>query len=245
MPIKRDRCIPIDERFDSLVNAVETLDPSSSLTAGCGIIIAGSVVSAAVDGITMICEGGVLKAVAASDLVEGCGITIAFGFISVKTDDTTMICDSGGLVCTSQAYRFIAVAGQTTIQADSFAETLTVEGTGGIAITTNNTTKKLTIDGSGVSGGGGSGSANVVQGTLKTDLTVAMTTVNIEVTRTTDAGVVAVGATLSVANPDDNLAVGPRQQHAGNFDAGCQATQYATGWALDWVQPPVARPVHP
>jgi hypothetical protein len=89
--------------------------------------------------------------------------------------------------------------------------------------------------------------ANIVQGTLKTDLTVFMTTVVIVVTAAPSGAPVAVGSELTVQNPPDLLAnaATPRRLHAGNRLATCHASEYAGGWRLDGCQPPLVRPVAP
>jgi hypothetical protein len=136
------RCIPVDQRIDLLVNAVTNLIEAggAGYDAGCGIdvtALAAGTIQAAVDGVSVICEDGVLKAVAASDLVAGCGITIAAGEVSAATDGTTIDCIGGNLSVIAYAFGKIVVATQTDVDADQVVDTLTLVAGANMAITTS------------------------------------------------------------------------------------------------------------
>jgi hypothetical protein len=146
-------CVDPDTRIDQVVSIINNLEVvGNTYTAGCGIAIDGSnVITAAVDGVSIICEDGVLKAVAASDLVAGCGISINTGVISVVVDDTTMSCVDGILVCNSLAFSTIHATDtlgnpQTDLVAEAFGDTLNIVGGPGFILTTSSGSDTLQFD---------------------------------------------------------------------------------------------------
>lgn len=136
------RCIPVDQRIDLLVNTVNNIiaDGGASYDAGCGIdatALAGGTIQAAVDGVSVICEDGVLKAVAASDLTAGCGIDITGGEVSAAVDGTTIDCVGGNLVVIAFAFGTIAVSGQADVDATTVSDTATFVAGANMTITTS------------------------------------------------------------------------------------------------------------
>lgn len=146
--VTSNRCVPIDHRVDLLVNAVTNLIEAggASYDAGCGIdatALASGTIQASVDGVTVICDDGVLKAVAASDLTAGCGITIAAGEVSAAVDGTTIDCVGGNLTVIAYAFGKIVVAGQSDVDADQAVDTLTLVAGSNMTITTSGDTITL------------------------------------------------------------------------------------------------------
>lgn len=125
--ITRSRCVDPHVRLDQVINVVENIvDNGLTYTAGCGIEIVDTEISAAVDGVTVICEDGVLKSVAASDLTAGCGIDITGGEVSVTTDGTTIDCVGGNLTVIAFAFGKIVISGSPDVEADQVVDTLTL-----------------------------------------------------------------------------------------------------------------------
>lgn len=88
-------------------------------------------------------------------LIAGSGMTIS----SDPSNRTITLSSSGGGggsgTTSANAFGIISVAGQSTIRADSAADTLTFVAGAGIAITTNATSDRITITNTGSSSGGG------------------------------------------------------------------------------------------
>lgn len=140
--MSRSGCVPVEKKIEQLQNIVNDLTINGlTYTAGCGIDVTGTVITAAIDNVSIICADGVLSAVAASDLTAGCGIDISLGVVSAAVDGTTIICDGGVLSAVPSAiancFKTITVAGQSDVIADSATDTLTLVGGTGVAITTN------------------------------------------------------------------------------------------------------------
>ena len=147
--VTASRCVPVDQRVDMLVNAVTNLIDAggASYSAGCGIdatALGSGTIQVAVDDVTVICEDGVLKAIAASDLVGGCGVTVGGGEISAAVDGTTIDCVGGNLTSLVHAFSVITVAGQTDVEADQHEDVLTFVAGPNMAITTSGDTITFT-----------------------------------------------------------------------------------------------------
>ena len=119
----------------------------------------------------------------------------------LRGDNTWATVASGGTA--SDSFATIAVAGQSSVVADSVTDTLTLVGAGGITITTNATTDTITITGSG--GGTASdsfatiavaGQSSVVADSATDTLTIAAGT---GISITTDAGTDTVTITSTVS----------------------------------------------
>jgi hypothetical protein len=146
MTMIKTRCVDPQIRIDSVINEIEELVVNGlAYTAGCGIDVTGTVITAAIDGTSIICSGGVLSAVAASDLVAGCGITIAAGEVSAAVDGTTIDCVGGNLTVIAFSFGTIAVSGQSSVVADLASDTLTLAAGANVTITTNAATDTITI----------------------------------------------------------------------------------------------------
>ena len=145
--ITRSRCVPVDQRLDQVINVVENIvDNGLTYTAGCGIEIVDTEISAAVDGVTVICEDGVLKSVAASDLTAGCGIDITGGEVSVTTDGTSIDCVGGNLTVIAYAFGKIVIADSPDVDADQVVDTLTLVADFGINISAAGDTITFAVD---------------------------------------------------------------------------------------------------
>jgi len=142
--ITRSRCVDPHVRLDQVINVVENIvDNGLTYTAGCGIEIVDTEISAAVDGVTVICEDGVLKSVAASDLTAGCGIDITGGEVSVTTDGTSIDCVGGNLTVIAYAFGKIVIAGSSDVDADQVVDTLTLVAGANMTITATGDTITL------------------------------------------------------------------------------------------------------
>jgi hypothetical protein len=141
MAMSHSRCIPPHERIDQVMNEVNNIViTGATYTAGDGIDaaqLALNIIQTSIDGVSIIFDAGVMKAVAASDLVAGCGITIAAGEVSAATDGTTIDCIGGNLSVIAYAFGKIVVAGQTDVDADQVVDTLTLVAGANMAITTS------------------------------------------------------------------------------------------------------------
>lgn len=151
--VTNNRCIPVDQRIDLLVTAVTNLTEAggAGFDAGCGIdatALAGGTIQVAVDGISVICEEGVLKAIAASDLTAGCGVTITGGEVAAAVDGTTIDCVGGNLTVIAFAFGTITVAGQTNFVATQASDTLPLAAGDNVTITTNGGAGPITISSS-------------------------------------------------------------------------------------------------
>lgn len=172
MTMSRSRCIAPHDRIDQVINEVENIVvEGATYTAGCGIDITGTVITAAIDNTSIICADGVLSAVAASDLTAGCGIDITGGEVSVA-HDASLDCTGGVLSVVSQdLFSSLVVSGQTTVTANSPTTALTLVAGTNITIATDNTAKSVTIN----SSGGGAPTAgtyiDVSGSTVSVDLT--------------------------------------------------------------------------
>lgn len=158
MGMSRSRCVDPHKRIDQVIDAVDDLNDivfeGVVYTAGCGIDVTGTVITARVDGTSIVCVDGVLSAIAASDITAGCGISIDAGEVSVVVDDTTIACTDGTLhviagVFTTDAFTTITVTGNLGPHADIIAETssdtLNLVFVGGIFPSTDAATDTLTI----------------------------------------------------------------------------------------------------
>jgi hypothetical protein len=103
--------------------------------------------------VTLPATSGVnLTALNATQLTSGTVPVLRLGASGTRDDttflrgDNTWTVVSGGT--TSDSFATIAVAGQSSVVADSATDTLTLVGAGGITITTNATTDTITITGS-------------------------------------------------------------------------------------------------
>jgi hypothetical protein len=147
MAMSHSRCIPPHERIDQVMNEVNNIViTGATYTAGDGIDaaqLALNIIQTSIDGVSIIFDAGVMKAVAASDLVAGCGITIAAGEVSAATDGTTIDCIGGNLSVIAYAFGKIVVAGQTDVDADQVVDTLTLVAGANMAITTSGDTITL------------------------------------------------------------------------------------------------------
>jgi hypothetical protein len=185
--ITRSRCVPVDQRLDQVINVVENIvDNGLTYTAGCGIEIVDTEISAAVDGVTVICEDGVLKSVAASDLTAGCGIDITGGEVSVTTDGTSIDCVGGNLTVIAYAFGKIVISGSSDVDADQVVDTLTL-----------------------VAG------ANMTISATGDTITLASSYVDTDTTYTAGAGVNLSGTKFS-ADPNDASHVGLVDPTTGN-----------------------------
>jgi hypothetical protein len=141
MAMSHSRCIPPHERIDQVMNEVNNIViTGATYTAGDGIDaaqLALNIIQTSIDGVSIIFDAGVMKAVAASDLVAGCGITIAAGEVSAATDGTTIDCIGGNLSVIAYAFGKIVVATQTDVDADQVVDTLTLVAGANMAITTS------------------------------------------------------------------------------------------------------------
>ncbi len=149
--ISRSRCISADQKIDQIINVINNLEvEGATYDAGCGIdptSLASNTIVVAVDGVSIICEDGVLKAIAASDLTAGCGIEIDGGEVSVR-HDATLLCEDGVLSVaggSQNVFTRIAVSGQPNVDADSPTDTLNITAAGYLVITTNATTDTVTF----------------------------------------------------------------------------------------------------
>jgi hypothetical protein len=101
MAMSHSRCIPPHDRIDQVMNEVNNIViTGATYTAGDGIDaaqLALNIIQTSIDGVTIIFDAGVMKAVAASDLVAGCGVDITGGVISASVDGTTAFCVGGNL----------------------------------------------------------------------------------------------------------------------------------------------------
>ncbi len=146
MAVDRSHCLPPQDRIDQLIDVIEELETEGlTYDAGCGITIVGTTISAAVDGTSVICEDGVLSAIAASDLEAGCGIEIDAGVVSAAVDGTTISCTGGVLVCMSMAFSTISVSGESDIVADEFMDTVIFAAGPGMTIDTTPGTTTVTF----------------------------------------------------------------------------------------------------
>jgi hypothetical protein len=153
-------------------------------------------------------SGANLTALNATQLTSGTVPVLRLGISGTRDattflrgDNTWAVVSGGG--STSDSFATIAVAGQSSVVADSATDTLTLVGAGGITITTDATTDTVTITGSG--GGTTSdsfatiavaGQSNVVADSATDTLTlVAGTGISI----TTDAGTDAVTINSTVS----------------------------------------------
>jgi hypothetical protein len=147
MAMSHSRCIPPHERIDQVMNEVNNIViTGATYTAGDGIDaaqLALNIIQTSIDGVSIIFDAGVMKAVAASDLVAGCGITIAAGEVSAATDGTTIDCIGGNLSVIAYAFGKIVVATQTDVDADQVVDTLTLVAGDNMAITTSGDTITL------------------------------------------------------------------------------------------------------
>lgn len=147
MTMIRTRCVDPHLRIDSVINEVEELTiAGATYTAGDGIDatqLALNVIQTSIDGVTIIYDAGVMKAVAASDLTAGCGVTIDGGEVSAAVDGTTIDCVGGNLTVIAYAFGKIVVAGQTDVDADQVVDTLTLVAGANMTITTSGDTITL------------------------------------------------------------------------------------------------------
>jgi hypothetical protein len=186
----------------------------------------------------------VVYATGASDLLLTLGtirLTLAYDNIS----QTTPAPPEPALIF---AFRTIAVAGQSSIVADSSADTLTIAAGDGITLTTNAGTDTLTISSN------ASGSGDVVGPASATDDALARfngTTGKLIQSSTatlTDAGLLtvsdaAVTGTLTAAHIHGNLA-GSVYSHVRNESGGVLAKGtpvYVTGFSVGQSRPLVGR----
>jgi hypothetical protein len=120
--MSRSRCIPPHDRIDQVINEVENIViAGATYTAGDGIDatqLALNIIQASIDGVSIIFDAGVMKAVAASDLVAGCGADITGGVLSVTTDGTTIDCIGGNLTVIAFAFGKIVVSGYPDVDAE-------------------------------------------------------------------------------------------------------------------------------
>jgi hypothetical protein len=87
--------------------------------------------------------GSVIGSVAADNPTDTVNLKAGDGVnLAVSGDEITI---SASVTNLPSAFGNVAVAGQTTVAADSSSDTLTLEGTGGISITTDATNDKVTI----------------------------------------------------------------------------------------------------
>lgn len=144
-------CVRLEKKLEMIVDHVTNLEVTGvEYTAGCGIDetdLGNGTITVAVDGVSVICEDGVLKAVAASDLTAGCGITIDTGVISAAVDGTTITCEGGVLVANAASiidcFKTISVSGEDDVVADSGTDTLTFVSGDGIIIETDASTDAI------------------------------------------------------------------------------------------------------
>lgn len=85
--------------------------------------------------------------------------------------------------------------------------------------------------------------SSIYDGKLKTDLTVAMPSVVVILTRVPDGSPVSPGVEVTAINPPDLLRPGS-YEHVGNTNGNCTLTPFAS-YTLLTVQPPLRRPVAP
>lgn len=103
-------------------------------------------------------------------LIAGSGMSIS----SDPSNRTITLSSSGGggggVSTSANAFGVISVSGQSTIRADSSADTLTFVAGAGIAITTNATSDRITITNTGTSGGGGGSTGGVAVEVVVTEI---------------------------------------------------------------------------
>jgi hypothetical protein len=139
-------------------SATDTL----TIVAGTGVTIT---TDATTDTLTISAtgSGGTVTSV---DLTAGTGITVSGGPITTSGSITVTNNDRGS---SQNIFKNFAVAGQSTIVADTNNDTLTIVAGSGVTLTTNDTTDTLTISASG-SGGTVTDVSALTLGTTGTDL---------------------------------------------------------------------------